>query len=57
MGKRSSSMKQRVKIVVENTAARRNPVAAQLSKSEFRRQTVESKRVYRRRGRNNKDWE
>jgi hypothetical protein len=51
-------MKQIVKMVLSNTAAQRNPVAAALSSGQFRRQVVRSKKSYARRDRNNrKDWE
>lgn len=50
-------MKQTVKLVMENTVARRNPVAASLSAACFRKQVVRNKKAYTRRGRNNKGWE
>jgi hypothetical protein len=50
-------MKQMVKLVLENTVSRRNPMAAALSEGQFRKRIVRSKKVYARKGRNNKGWE
>ena len=50
-------MKTTVKLVMENTVARRNPVAASLRAGQFRKQVVRSKKSYTRRDRNNKGWE
>lgn len=45
-------MKARIKLVLENTVARRNPVAASLSAGQFRNKVVRSKRAYKRNPRN-----
>ena len=50
-------MKQAVKLVLENTVTRRNPVAASLSAACFRKQVVRNKKAYARKGRNNKGLE
>lgn len=50
-------MKQNVKLVMANTVARRNPMAASLSAACFRKQVIRSKKVYARKGRNSKGWE
>jgi hypothetical protein len=50
-------MKTSVKLVLANTVARRNPIAASLSAGQFRKQVVRSKKNYRRRDRSNKGWE
>jgi hypothetical protein len=50
-------MKTTVKLVFENTVARRNPVAASLRDGQFRKQVVQNKKAYKRRDRTSKGWE
>lgn len=50
-------MKAKIKMVLENTVTRRNPVAASLAAGQFRPKVVPNKRAYRRRDRNTKNWE
>ncbi len=44
-------MKTTVKLVLENTVARRNPIAAALCAGQFRKRVVRSKKAYTRKGR------
>ena len=54
----ASNVKERIKLTMAYTVARRNPVAVELRRDgQFRSRVINGKRAYRRRDRNNKGWE
>lgn len=50
-------MKERIKLVMENTVKQRNPVAASLRGGQFKPQTVRDRTKYSRKGRSKTNWD